>query len=133
MKKIVWFFFLILGITTAFADSFILNNQTPSLINNKKTKVIIQWVTSAKEVEENNTRLKQGKKLNPNSLQVLTRMGKINLNIPKNAEYFRVLVWSKGVSDPDFLTNWVDIVPKKIYTLNKDYLIPFVLMSGMGC
>lgn len=132
MKKILGFFFLILIVTSTLADSLVLNNQAPNFINNK-SKMAIQWATSNKEVEENNIRLKQQKKLNPNSLQMLTRIGKIHLNIPKNAEYFRVLVWSNNKAEPDFLTNWVDIVPKKTYTLNKDYLIPSVLISGMGC
>lgn len=133
MKKIALFFFLMLVITTGFADSFVLNNQAANPTKNKKSKIAIQWANSVKDVEENNSRIKQGKKLNPNSLQVLTKMGKINLDIPKNAEYFRVLVWSKGVGEPDFLTNWVDIIPSKVYTLDKDHLIPLILMSGMGC
>jgi hypothetical protein len=75
----------------------------------------------------------QGKKLNPNSLQIVMQVGSIHLNIPKNAEYFRVLVWLKGEREPSLLTNWVDIIPNKTYTLNEDYLIPRALMSGMGC
>lgn len=133
MKKIVLFFFLILVATTGFAESFILNNQISNPVKNNKAKIIIQWATSTKDVEENNRKIMQGKKLNPDSLQVLTQTGKINLNIPKNVEYFRVLVWSKAKKEPDFLTNWVDIIPNKTYTLNTDHLVPFVLMSGMGC
>jgi hypothetical protein len=132
MKKIILFLYSMLVATTGFAGNFILNNQT-SNPNNEKSRIAIQWAFTAKDVAENNNKIIQGKKLNPHSLRVLTQTGKINLTIPKHAEYFRVLVWSKGVGEPDLLTNWVDIVPNKTYTLNKDYLIPRVLMSGMGC
>lgn len=132
MKKMVVFFFSILIATTGFADSFVLNNQAAKFTN-KKSKIAILWATSGKNVEENNKIIMEGEKLNPNSLQVLTQIGKIHLNIPKNAEYFRVLVWSKDEKEPSLLTNWVDIIPNKTYTLNEDYLIPKTLMSGMGC
>lgn len=133
MKKIILFFFLMLVVTTGFADNFVLDNKTSNFINNKKSKMVIQWADSAKDVEESNNRIKQGKKLNPHSLHLLTQKGKINLDIPKNAKYFRILAWSKDEVEPDLLTNWVDIIPGKIYTLNEDQLIPLVLMSGMGC
>ena len=51
----------------------------------------------------------------------------------RNAEYFRVLWWSKSTGTPDFFTNWIDIESNKTYTLNKEHLIPFVLMIGAGC
>jgi len=114
-----------------FADSFVLNNQ--ALNFTKKSRITIQWATSAKETEENNNKVKQGKKLNPKSLQDLTQVGRVNLAIPKNAEYFRVLAWSKSINGPDFLTNWVDIIPNKIYRLDDDYFIPLALIAGMGC
>jgi len=133
MKKIVVFFFLMLVVTTGFTDSFVLDNKTSNFTNNKKSRMMIQWADSAKDVEESNNRIKQGKKLNPHSLHLLTQNGKINLDIPKNVKYFRVLAWSKGEVEPDLLTNWVDIIPGKVYTLNEDHLIPLALMSGMGC
>ncbi len=131
MKKIVLFFLLVA--TTGFAENFILENQTSYPIKNPKSKVAIQWASSAKEVEESNRVLINGSKLNPETLQPLTQSGKVNLTIPKMAEYFRVLVWSKGIGEPDLLTNWVDIVPNKTYTLKTDQLIPSVLMAGSGC
>lgn len=133
MKKIILFFLSILVVTTGYADSFVLNNQAPNHTNAKQTKIAIQWANSAKEVEESNNKMKQGGKLNLKSLQVVTQLGKINLEIPKNAEYFRVLVWSKGLANPDLLTNWLDVIPNKTYTLNDEHLFPIVLMSGMGC
>lgn len=48
-------------------------------------------------------------------------------------EYFRVLVWSDGKSEPDLLTNGVDVVPNKTYTVRDDLLVPAVLMAGTGC
>jgi hypothetical protein len=73
------------------------------------------------------------KMLNPGTFQILTQSGKITLSIPNNAEYFRVLAWSKDEENPDFHTNWVDIVPNKTYTLEADKLVPSVFMSGSGC
>ena len=123
-------FFLLLA-TTGFAENLVLENQTPYPTQN--SKIAIQWATSAKEVDEYNKAIMYGLKLNPSTFQVLTQSGKITLSIPNNAEYFRVLVWSKGEENPDFHTNWVDIVPNKTYTLETDKLVPSVLMSGSGC
>lgn len=133
MKKIALFCFSILVATTGFADSFVLNNQAERFTDNKKSKIAILWASSGKNVEESNKIILQGKKLNPKSLQVVTHLGKNHFDIPKNTEYFRVLVWSKGEIEPSLLTNWVEIVPNKTYTLNEDYLIPRTLTSGMGC
>lgn len=134
MKKIMMFFCALLIIaTTGFADNLVLENQTSYPIKNQKSKIAIQWASSAKEVEEGNNAVLNGTKINPSTLQVLSQVGKVNLSIPKKAEYFRVLVWLKGEGDPDFLTNWVDIVPNKTYTLKPDHLVPSVLMAGTGC
>jgi hypothetical protein len=129
MKKIMLFFLLLA--TTGFAENLVLENRTS--YPNQKSKIAIQWATSAKEVDEYNKAIMYGHKLNPATLQVLTQSGKITLNIPTNAEYFRVLAWSKDEENPDFHTNWVDVVPNKTYTLEKDQLVPSVLMSGSGC
>ncbi len=133
MKKTVVFVISIFVVTTGFSESFVLNNQTSVPTDKQKSKVAIQWAASAKEVDESNNRIRQGLRLNPDKLHLLTKRGKIHLSIPKKAEYFRVMVWSKGELGPDFLTNWVDIIPNKIYTLNKDHLIPTILMAGTGC
>ena len=134
MKKIMLFFFSLLAVaTTGFADNLVLENQTSYPAKNQKNKMAIQWATSAKEVDESNKALLHGTKLNPDTLQVITQSGRINVSIPKKAEYFRVLAWSKGEGDPDFHTNWVDVVPNKTYTLEADHLVPSVLMSGTGC
>jgi len=135
MKKFRLLFFSLLFVvtTTGFAENFILENQTAYPLKNQKSKIAVQWATSAKEVDEGNNALLNGAKLNPKTVQVLRQSGKVTLNIPKKAEYFRVLAWSKGEGDPDFLTNWVEIVPNKIYTLKTEHLVPTVLMSGTGC
>ena len=133
MKKIVLFFFSLLAAGVVFADSFVLTNQVNNTVKNKKFRIAIQWAASAKEVEESNRSIKQRIKLDPRSLLVLTQEGKINLAIPKNMEYFRVLAWSNDGAQPDLLTNWVDIIPNKTYTLNENQLTPLALMSGMGC
>lgn len=129
--KIKLFFLSLLVTVTGFAENFVLENQTSYPM--KKSKIAIQWATTAKEVTEANTALMHGLSLNSETLQVLTQMGKVNLTIPKKAEYFRVLVWSKGEGEPDLHTNWIDIVPNKTYTLKPDHLVPSVLMLGTGC
>ena len=133
MQKImVICFFLTLG-TTGFAETIVLNNQLPTIADHPESKIAIQWATSAKDVEQSNNRVRRGLTLKPDTLQVLTHRGIFNLGSPKEAEYFRVLVWKKGVGAPDFLTNWVDVVPKKTYTINQEFLIPMALMAGTGC
>lgn len=132
-KKIVLFILSLLVIAPGFAENLVLDNQTSYPLKNQKSKMVIQWATSAKEVDENNKALTHGLKMNPDSMQVLTQQGKISLTIPKKAEHFRVLAWSKGEGEPDLITNWVDVVPNKTYTLKSDHLVPAVLLSGTGC
>ena len=135
MKKIKLLFLslLLIGTTAGFAENLVLENQTDYPLKNQKSKMAVQWASSAKEVDEGNNALLNGSKLNSKTLQVLHQSGKVALSIPKKAEYFRVLAWSKGEGDPDFLTNWVEIVPNKTYTLKTEHLVPTVLMSGTGC
>ena len=115
---------------TGYGENLVFENRTsyPS----KKAQMAIQWANTAKEVVDENNAVIYGK-LNPASMQVLSQGGQINISIPKQAEYFRVLVWSKEGKEPDLLTNWVDVIPNKIYTLQQDHLIPSVLMAGTGC
>ena len=129
----LFFLSVLVVATTGFAENLILENQTSYPTKNQNSKIAVQWATSAKEVNEANNAMLQGLQLNSNTLQVLTQSGKINLSIPEKAEYFRLLTWSKGEGDPDFLTNWVDVVPNKTYTLKEEHLVPSVLMSGVGC
>jgi hypothetical protein len=128
MKKIILF---LLFTTTLFAETFILDNQTP--YPTKQSKIAIQWANSAKEVDDDNKALMHGGKLNPATLQPVSQMGKIKLTSPSKAQHFRILVWSKGAKEPDLSTNWIDITPNKTYTLTTDHLVPVVLMSGAGC
>lgn len=128
--------FLLLGLlmaATGFAENLILENQTSYPVKNQKSKIAIQWASSAKEVQEHNNAMIDGSTMSPKTFQVLNQSGKVNLKIPKKAEYFRVLAWSNGEGNPDFLTNWVDIVPNKTYTLKADHLVPSILMQGTGC
>jgi len=128
MKKIALFLLLT---ATLFAESITLDNQTIYPAN--QSKMAIQWAHSAREVDENNKALMYGSKLNPTTLQTISQKGKIKLTVPENAQQFRVLVWSNGSLEPDYTTNWIDLAPNKTYTLETDYLIPVVLMSGGGC
>lgn len=129
--KIKLFFLSLLVTVAGFAENLVLENQTSYPVKN--SKMAIQWATTAKEVTEANTALMHGLTLKPETLQVLTQLGKVNLTIPKKAEYFRVLVWSKGEGEPDLHTNWVEVVPTKTYTLKAEHLVPSVLMLGTGC
>jgi hypothetical protein len=128
MKKIVLFF---LFTTTLAAESITFDNQTD--YPTKQSKMAIQWVTSAREVDENNKILLHGEHINPATLQNISQRGKIKLTLPQKAQQFRVLVWSQGTKEPDYTTNWIDITPDKTYTLENDCLIPVVLLAGTGC
>jgi len=130
MKKIVLF---CLFAITLFSESFILENQTSYPTDNGKSKLAVQWASSAKEVQEHNQALLQELKMNPATTQTLSKQGTLKLSFPKNSEYFRVLVWPKGKGNLEFLTNWIEIVPNKTYLLKREHLIPAVLMYGMGC
>ena len=130
MKKIVLFISLFLS-SVGFTENFVFDNQTS--YPNQNSQLAIQWASSAKEVDEANKALMYGTKLDPKTFQVISEKGKIPVNMPEKAEFFRVLVWSNEDENPDLVTNWVDIVPNKTYTLTTDHLIPTVLMSGTGC
>jgi hypothetical protein len=134
IKKMILVFCALLVIARAgFSEDFVFENQTIYPNKKEKSKIAIQWASSAKEVDEGNKAVTYGLKLNSSTLQLLGQPGKVNISIPDNAEHFRVLVWSKGQKDPDLLTNWVDVVPNKTYTLTTDFLVPVVLMAGTGC
>jgi hypothetical protein len=132
MKKL-FFLSLCVVATTGFADNLVLENQTPYPMQKPQSKMAVQWANSAKEVDEGNHAVVYGGKWDSNTLQTIHQSGKIQVSIPNKAEYFRVLAWSKGEGDPDFVTNWVEVTPNKTYTLKEDHLVPAVLMSGTGC
>lgn len=131
MKKMMLFLSLMSVTAWGFAENLVLENLTA--YPNKKVKMAIQWANTAKEVVDGNNAVIYGLKLNPATFQALSQPGKIHVVIPKQAEYFRVLVWSKGEEEPDLLTNWVDALPNKVYKLKQDHLVPAVLMGGAGC
>ncbi|OGN64837.1 MAG: hypothetical protein A3E80_02185 [Chlamydiae bacterium RIFCSPHIGHO2_12_FULL_49_9] len=128
MKKIA---LLLFSTTALFAESITLDNQTAYPA--KQSKMAVQWANSAREVDEDNKALMYEGKVNPGTLQSISQTGKIKLTLPKKAQQFRILVWSEGSEEPDYTTNWIDITAGKTYTLESDYLIPVVLMSGSGC
>ncbi|HEY2811385.1 MAG TPA: hypothetical protein VGJ00_08370 [Rhabdochlamydiaceae bacterium] len=116
-----------------FSEKLVLVNRTSYPLKNEKSQIAVQWAASAKEVAEGNSALIEGLQLDSTALQFLSQTGKISLTIPMNAEYFRILVWSKEQEDPDLHTNWVDVIPNKTYTLKNEYLVPTVLLFGFGC
>lgn len=129
MRKATLFFLSLFA--TAFADNLTLENKTS--YPDSKSKIAIQWAASAKEVDEDNKALLHGAKVDSRTVSIVAKQGKVNVTIPAQAEYFRVVAWSKGEGTPDLHTNWVDVVPNKTYTLEADDLVPLVLMSGSGC
>ena len=132
MKKIGLFFSsLLLLATTGFAANITLDNQTPYPKQN--ARIAVQWASTAKEVQESNQAIIHGTGMDSASIQTINQQGAVKLNVPKNAEFFRVLVWSNNSPDPDLLTNWVDVTPNKTYMLQGDHLVPAVLMPGTGC
>lgn len=132
MKKLIASFTLFI-LQVGFAYSMVLDNATIYPLKEKDSKMAIQWASNAQEMETENKAIIYGANLNDKSLKLINESGKINLDVPKNAQYFRIVVWSKGKEKPDLLTNWVSIVPDKNYTLNQEQLIPAVLVSGIGC
>ncbi len=133
MKKFILFFLLSLIATTVFAENFVLINHTRHPNRNEKSKIAIQWATSAKEVDKANQAIVHGIKLKPETLKMINQSGTVTLRIPKKAEYFRILVWINNKGNPDFVTNWVDVLSDKTYTVETKHLIPWRLMSGTGC
>jgi hypothetical protein len=124
--------FVFLCFTAAlFAESITLDNQTD--YPTKQSKMAVQWAKTAREVDEDNKALMFGGKLNPATLHPISQTGKVTLMLPPKAQQFRILVWSNGSSTPDYTTNWIDVTLGKTYTLENDYLIPVVLMTGSGC
>lgn len=131
MKKTLVYLCLYFMASTVLADDIVLNNKTNYPEKDNPSKIAVQWVNSS-EATQKATRLMM-KDLDQNSLMMLSKKGQIKLTLPKHAQYFRILVWSNGKQEPDLLTNWVNIVPNKTYTLNQDHLTSALLMSGSGC
>lgn len=133
MKKLILCFLSLLMTSLSFAQNIVVNNQTNYPNKDQASKIAVQWANSAKDIQECNKALIYDLKLNPSSIQVLIQPGMNELSIPKSAKHFRVLVWSKGKRIPNLLTNWVDVIPNKTYSLLQDQLAPTALMVGTGC
>ena len=108
-----------------FSDSFTLENKTSF------KKIAIQWASSARVAQESNESLMQEDPL-PKDLYYLHRSSS-KVDIPSTASYFRLLVWEGKEKEPHLLTNWVEIVPDKTYSIKEEHLTPILLMNGMGC
>ncbi|MDP1602132.1 MAG: hypothetical protein Q8M03_02615 [Legionella sp.] len=134
MKKIILTCLcLCFKISILFAENIVFNNETNYPAIDKPGKIAVQWAPTTEAIQKANKSITVGSPLDVNSLMLLSQKGKIELTPPDAAHYFRVVVWSTDKKEPDFLTNWIDIVANKSYTLNQDQLIPAVLMSGSGC
>ena len=133
MNKILVYLCLCFMASTALATQIMLDNKTNYPEKNNLSKIAVQWGESAEAIQESNKTIVNGSKLDLSSLITLSQKGQIQLTLPNHAHYFRVLVWSTDKKEPDLLTNWVDIVPNKTYTLNQDQLASAILVSGAGC
>ncbi|KTC91277.1 hypothetical protein OQJ15_14700 [Fluoribacter dumoffii] len=132
MKKIFFFLYLSLMTSLVFANSIVLDNKT-NYPKEKLGKIAVQWSVSAKAIQEANKNILNGTTLHSSSLTMLRQNDKIYLKSPKNARYFRIIVWLNDKQQPDLLTNWVDIIPDKTYVVNQNQLVPRALMVGAGC
>lgn len=121
-----FFTFCLFFTTTLFADHFTLENETPF------RKIAIQWASSARMVQESNDAIMQRDPIATADLYY-PRQSKATVSVPKNATYFRVLIWDSEQNLPEFLTNWVELVSGKTYLLKKEHLTPVLLINGMGC
>lgn len=121
MKSLLVFLFFMVSLS---AENFILENKT------SYQKIAVQWAPSARAVQESNDALMQGEA--PSNLHY-PREGVATITVPKAATYFRVLAWRAKEKMPDHLTNWVELVPGKSYSLKDEHLTPVLLLNGMGC
>ncbi len=130
MKALFFSLTMLLSIA-GFSHVITLDNQTP--YPSSDTTMTIQWAKSEKEIEKENKALLEGKPLDKARIKDVVSTGKVRIDLPKKAEYFRVLTWTKKRKTPEHHTNWVEVVPSKSYTLHADHLVPTVLMAGTGC
>ncbi len=134
MKKTLLCFVLFWMVSAiGFAETLVLENLTSHPMKTPQSKLAIQWANSAKEVHQENQALMEEKAPAPHSLHLLSQTGKVKVDIPAKAEYFRVVAWTQDKQAPDLVTNWIEIEPNKTYKLEKDHLVPSVLMAGTGC
>lgn len=133
MRKTI-LFLILLGIASiGFTEQVVLENQLSDFARDQNIKMAIQWANSAKDLEAKNILAKQKSTWKLDLSLVPNQKKTISLTIPQKAEYFRVVVWLKDAKNPSFITSWVDIIPNKIYTLDKEHLTPIALMLGTGC
>jgi hypothetical protein len=118
-------FFSLIFTAHLLADSLILENTTGH-------KIAVEWASSARIAQESNEALMQGEEISPSKLYS-PRDIKTTISIPKNASYFRVLVFQTKNGVPELLTNWVDVVSGKTYVLKEEHLTPVLLLNGIGC
>ncbi|KTD53564.1 hypothetical protein Lsan_3974 [Legionella santicrucis] len=133
MKKIFVYLGLYFMASGVFGGNIVLENKTDYPEKDKLGKIAVQWAVSAKAIQKANKDILNHATLNSNSLMMISQKGKIQLTTPNDARYFRLVVWSNDNPEPDFLTNWVDIVPNKTYVVNQNQLVHRVLMAGAGC
>ncbi len=133
MNKILVYLCLAFMTSAVLANSIMLDNKTDYPEKAKQSKIAVQWADSAEAIQKANKIIINSSTLNLLSLNILPKKGQNQLTPPNHAQYFRVIVWSTNKQNPDLLTNWVNIIPNKIYVLSQDLLVPAILMSGTGC
>lgn len=129
MKR--FFFLSFFASTMLFADVITIDNQTSYLNKNSKTLIGLQWAGSTQEINQKSIQTMY--QSDEKSEVPLSKVGSNQINVPSNAKYFRVCVWTNGDPTPEYVTSWVLIVANKNYTLKKQNFYPAVLSSGSGC
>lgn len=133
MKKIVISFFLCFINSLVFADTITIDNLSNYPSTTSTDKMMVQWATTAEATQKINETIINDQILDANAMTALTQKGKSQLTLPTDARYFRIMVWIGKAQGPDFLTNWVAIIPGKTYELQQNQLVPKIMMTGSGC
>lgn len=125
--------YLLATSSSLWGTEIVLDNQTQYPDPHQQSKMLVHWATSGKEVQDANYAVRYAGSVNEPHTLVVQTTGVVHLTLPEDAEYFRVLVWEAGEAAPKVLTNWVDVIDKKIYSLRNEHLVPIRLMAGTGC
>jgi len=129
MKAI--FLLSLFAATTLFGDIMTIDNQTTYPNAEQKSQIGVQWAASSDELNDKMVYDMYQTKVQADVM--IQQAGKMQLTIPPQEKYFRILVWTKDSPVPTYNTSWVLIVPSKNYTLTQKDLYDTVLSSGSGC
>ncbi len=125
------FFLSLFAMTTLFAQVITIDNQTPYPSSKDNTTIGIQWASSSPEMEKKSADHSYQSEGSPEF--TIQKNGKTKVTVPDNAKYFCVGVWQNNDSSPTYVTSWVKIKPKHVYTIRKEDLYRSNITGGSGC